>query len=736
MKKREKTIFRKILAPLVSVLMLEIAFMISSIFFSGAIKKLDQNAVDMLTQQTENRGSYLLAEMIDRWSNLSSLSAEINSKVQVRLDAGDITLDELSQNSYASAELLKSISPFLISTMYSKKISGIFVIFNTQRSAHETAPGVWLRDLDPKSVPSGRSNDLLWERAPGELVKSSYIATDTAWKPSFSNQDIEREFFRKPYQTAFFDGCRLDEKDYGYWTTKPYTLEGDSRTAVSYSIPLILEDKTVYGVLGIELLTDYIQSLLPNEELLENRQGSYILAVDFGDDRQLTPIVLSSDTLNMNEVENMRLSLLESASADESNAAYSAGRDYYAAAKRFKLYKNNAPFDKDKWYLLGISSNESLFAFSSQIQKLLYITAILTFVIGFTGILIASYVISKPIKRLSMEVEAAQTDNTLPVLSSTGIYEIDRFADSISRLGHEVVESSTRFLSILEMASLQIAAYELHNETDSVYVTDNYFPLLGLYDIDAKSMTVNQFLELYGELHQSLEHADAQDGSTVYSVPQPDGSIRYLRSEHQLKGGRRIGIIEDVTASTLEKMRIRKERDSDLLTGLYARRGFTKEIGRLFIKPARLKHAGLLMIDLDNLKTTNDRFGHEFGDLYIRTAGRCFSKNTPENTLCARMSGDEFVVFFYGYDSRNEIRQRVEALYKAIREVDFVLPNGKNMGLSASGGIAWYPEDSTDQTELMKYADFAMYQVKRSQKGEYKEFDAEIYKQSQQQNQA
>ena len=70
-------------------------------------------------------------------------------------------------------------------------------------------------------------------------------------------------------------------------------------------------------------------------------------------------------------------------------------------------------------------------------------------------------------------------------------------------------------------------------------------------------------------------------------------------------------------------------------------RGFRREADRLFMKPELLKHAGLLMIDLDNLKTTNDRFGHNFGDLYIQTAGKCFVENTPEGTLCARMSGDE-----------------------------------------------------------------------------------------------
>ena len=133
------------------------------------------------------------------------------------------------------------------------------------------------------------------------------------------------------------------------------------------------------------------------------------------------------------------------------------------------------------------------------------------------------------------------------------------------------------------------------------------------------------------------------------------------------------------------------------------------------------------MIDLDNLKTTNDRFGHKFGDIYIQTAGKCFMDNTPDNTVCARISGDEFLVLFYGFNSQDEIREKLRILYDAIHKVEFVLPDGSNMGLSASGGVAWYPADSTDLSVLMKYSDFAMYQVKRSKKGALKEFDAAAY---------
>lgn len=142
-------------------------------------------------------------------------------------------------------------------------------------------------------------------------------------------------------------------------------------------------------------------------------------------------------------------------------------------------------------------------------------SVILTLIIGLLGILYTSYRLSKPIRNLSREVEKAQADNSLPILPAMGIREIDRFADSISRLGRDVVESSARLLSIMDMASVELAGYELQEETDSIYVTDKYFPMLGLKDIDINSLTLDEFLKLQQKLHKSLNYFEAEDGSIV-----------------------------------------------------------------------------------------------------------------------------------------------------------------------------------------------------------------------------
>ena len=189
-------------------------------------------------------------------------------------------------------------------------------------------------------------------------------------------------------------------------------------------------------------------------------------------------------------------------------------------------------------------------------------------------------------------------------------------------------------------------------------------------------------------------------------------------------------MVEDVTAATLERIRIERERDLDPLTGLYNRRAFYRFAAQLFEKRDELGCAAVVMMDLDNLKRINDTFGHEWGDRYLHAAAVCFRRSIPESALCARVSGDEFNILLTGYESREEAERVIGWLIDGIRSSRFDLPNGMMTHIRVSGGIAWYPQDGSDLRELIKNADFAMYRVKNGAKDAFETFDHELYKKS------
>lgn len=730
------TIFHTILRSMLWILFIEIALLVGILYLCRINTSLEQNAVDILQIQTENRQNYLQGQMLDA-QDLSSLAGKINAVTQAMLDDGEISLDTLDSGSDAASPLLLSIGDSLISSMRHRPITGIFVVLNTHdldtREKGEPLPCLYLRDLDPDSAPSQRNSDLMLVRAPAQVVQSLYIATDTSWTPSINYGANGSSGFLYPvFQAAYHGNGELDAADYGHWTSSPYTLSGDDHSAIAYTIPLILDDGTVYGVLGVEILESYLQALLPGTELQNDSSGTYLLGVAsnsaIGKDDLTVSVISASPAANAPQQSYDQTLLLKPSKRGGYQSDSPLGL-CHAAVAPLTLYNRNAPFSNEQMLLIGSVPVSALYAFSDDVVRLLIIAVLVVLTAGLFSSLVLARKLSRPISRLSDEVaHARESRSSIPMLSATGIIELDRFSSAFTQLGREVLDTSTKFLRIMDMASVELGGYELRSAPDSIYVTDNFFDLLGMPGVDADDLTAQSFRELLQRFERSCPHSPAPDGAMLYHIRLPSGKERYLRIETTHEDGTQVGLAEDVTANTLEKLRIEHERDYDTLTDLYNRRAFRRICAEFFCSPEKLGHAALLMFDLDNLKQINDTFGHDWGDEYIRLTGECFAKNAPARTVCARISGDEFNDLFYGYNDQDTLRADICALKAALEQSVVQLPSGRELRVSVSGGVAWYPESSTNLITLRKYADFAMYQVKHSRKGELLEFDPEVYR--------
>lgn len=290
-----------------------------------------------------------------------------------------------------------------------------------------------------------------------------------------------------------------------------------------------------------------------------------------------------------------------------------------------------------------------------------------------------------------------------------------------------MLNTSTKFLWIMEMASVEIGGYELRFDTGSVFYTENFFSILGIPLSAELPMNIEKFREILKEYTEKNLYKTKSGSTKLYCIRIPEKGVRYVRMEVKNENWVQIGLVEDVTVSMRERLRIEHERDYDTLTGLYNRRAFKRESESIFGRRKKIRHAAFIMLDLDNLKYINDTFGHDWGDEYIRQAGMCLEEGTPKGTLCAHISGDEFNILFYGYESQNAIREEISKLQREISSRIIRLPDGQEFHLSISGGIAWYPEDSNGLGVMRKHADFAMYQVKQTDKGRIAEFDQKAY---------
>ena len=267
----EKPIFRTILFSMMAVLLAEVILLSTGIGLTNVSGRLNQNAKQIVNMQVRNRASYL-QDMLIRAQELTDISTTINNLTQQMLQDGTISLDTMDQSSEAADPLMEAAAPYLVSALRARPVTGIFLVINTHDLAEKEVgspmPSVYLRDLDPDARPSDRNTDLMLERSSAAVVKALGITTDKSWSTALNYRGLTNGgFVRTVFQTAWEDDEKLDAADYGRWLTQTYKLTGDERTAIAYSQPLILPDGTVYGVIGVEILTSYLETKMPYQEL-------------------------------------------------------------------------------------------------------------------------------------------------------------------------------------------------------------------------------------------------------------------------------------------------------------------------------------------------------------------------------------------------------------------------------------------------------------------------------------
>lgn len=153
----------------------------------------------------------------------------------------------------------------------------------------------------------------------------------------------------------------------------------------------------------------------------------------------------------------------------------------------------------------------------------------------------------------------------------------------------------------------------------------------------------------------------------------------------------------------------------DVLTGLPNRAQLNERLTGEMEKAQQGAATGVVMfIDLDDLKTVNDVFGHTRGDALIIMAGSRIARGAGENSFVARIGGDEFIVLLPGIWDRQKIEVIVTRI---IENLGLEFENfGDRFRMTASIGIAFYPTDGVTQEDILKNADNAMYVAKRAGK--------------------
>ncbi|MFR1519225.1 MAG: EAL domain-containing protein [Clostridia bacterium] len=727
----QSTIFRKILLSMLAIVLIQSALIYGVIIYGGTLVELENNSFDIFGEKVVSRKNNLENEMLQRWSELSAAvdTAEKLAEefaAENRTDVLSMTADQTQSEIF-----LTTYAEELINLIRRNTVSGTFIVLDSKNDTRKN--GLYLRDYDPSTSSSDHS-DLLVLRGSSAVTKKINISLDSLWQPKFTLTADNSFFYTKPFEAALTFGT-LEWKDLGYWSS-PFRMDGenpnDTIDMITYSVPLRTEKGVPFGVLGIEISSDYLKKQLPAGELHSENRGSYLIAQGTVDSDVYRSFIRSGSALSTMLDATKQI---EFQSEPNHKNFYSFGTEnlpfasdegkIYGAVQSLTLYNTNTPFENDKWVLIGIISENYLLEFSHHFQQILIITWIASFLIGAVVIAGTARMITKPISTLTQKLKKADP-NVRIELEPVHIAEIDKLSDSIQSLSMQVMESAQRLSKIMELTSVEMAAFEYDAKKKMIFCTKQFFSILNRPDLGTSDKYIAS--EAFRSIFDSLEGEAEDDSGTsiLYSIDAHE-QTRWVRLKLAADNIQTLGVVIDVTQEICEKRQLEHDRNYDLLTNLLNRRAFYEQMQKLFSSPQLLRTAAVVMMDLDDLKFVNDTYGHDYGDEYIRSAAAAIRRGAGESSVISRISGDEFVFLLYGFSTQEQIRAICMQIKTALQKSLLYLPDGSSMQIRASAGIAWYPQDSADYDELVRYADFTMYMVKKTNKGRFDEFSIEDY---------
>lgn len=171
---------------------------------------------------------------------------------------------------------------------------------------------------------------------------------------------------------------------------------------------------------------------------------------------------------------------------------------------------------------------------------------------------------------------------------------------------------------------------------------------------------------------------------------------------------------------TLQRQ-LREQAIRDALTGLYNRRVLEEALEREVSNAERDEHGFCIaMIDLDNFKNINDRFGHQAGDIVIKSLAKILDENTRRGDITCRYGGEEFSVLMPNA-SLEGARRRAQQWRKSF-QLQHQIFNGQDLQVTISIGVARYPDHGKDGHSVLDAADKAMYRSKKMGKNQVSVF--------------
>ncbi|MDD2383605.1 MAG: EAL domain-containing protein [Sulfurospirillaceae bacterium] len=255
--------------------------------------------------------------------------------------------------------------------------------------------------------------------------------------------------------------------------------------------------------------------------------------------------------------------------------------------------------------------------------------------------------------------------------------------------------------------------------------------IIGKYDYDFVDFKLADFFRANDLIALSARHAVTNEEELHFKEDGYQGFFETIKvpvydSVDNVIGI--LGIARDISVRKANEEKIEKLEYFDALTGLANRAMLNlRMIHDISIASRKKEQFAILMLDFDHFKNINDTLGHAIGDILLVEVSKRLKHLVREEDMLSRQGGDEFIVLLPGL-SADGAAHVAKKLLQAIEQP--LLIKEHELTITASIGIALYPDDGMNMEELIKRADAAMYLAKQNGRNNYRFFTAEIQQHS------
>ena len=707
-----------VMLSLILIILLQTSVFAGFLITSGMPRDMNENTFKIL-DRTVSASAFSLEEYFGGFVNLSDFYSAVSERAQENASTLETDLRAYLSSSDNRNQLLTDITPDILTAMRTSSASACYVILE-DGSNGTTRDAVYLTDQNPYNTPKNNS-DIYVAVGPTRLLYDYELTLDSLW-----SQTLEPETACPFYQTVIesaTDCPGLSAYDLGYFSVSGAIHEED-KNCLFYTVPLIDENHKPYGVIGFGVSFNYLKSLLPDQTLLIDPYGTYLLGTTENMSR-ITSIYIGNDDYYsaLRSAEHVSLSVRDAKYGIYDVNVQSLPNPACVCMKPLRLYTEQSPYYRQQWVLCGVVGTDTLYAPSDRLKLVLGGAVLVSLLLAAAGTFFITHFFMRPIRLLGRSIPKLSPGNTH--LPRTRISEFDALSEAIEKQNDYIYRVGNKMSDIIDVADISLAVCEFDEADETTYCTHRLFEILEISD---EGWDHNHILKpiLKGKLKKLEEFLEpSRQTADLFRYHRPDYEDKWLDIKQRSTGNNTLVIISDVTGSVLEKQKILHDRDYDALTGLYNRGAFAREM-KYMIDEGHCTNGLLSIWDLDSLKYTNDTYGHEVGDRYICTLANLLKRRMPEKSVSARLAGDEFTMFLYD-EPKEAMIATLKAIHAELMKETLLLPDGLELNMSASAGMSFYAEDGTSYPDLLKYADFAMYEVKKSSKGSIKAYNKERY---------